>query len=541
MVQNPNTPAHHPSAQPGRSLPPYQTWRVRGVPTNFNRAKLVEVLHEHPDLNAQAPASEDRSTVNNGAWVCTLASDIEHHQVATVRFKHLPARLDTLALSEELIIDIDLSALRPTRLAIDQHFHGVTVLFCPVSNHSLDILAVPGLNSHPFGSFVHKGNGNMWLSDDLPRDMPNARVMIYGYDSKLEDSTNFAGIDDIASSLRIDIGRIISRSVGQKRLILIGHSLGGLLVKGALIRMAEAQFNRITQIIGALFFGVPNRGMDGIESLIAMVTNQPNGSIVESLSMVNSNVLLRQEERFPNVIGRMALEMFCFYETLMSPTAARDSDGKWKMIGPRKVLVNVSSAIGCLPQSKISTHSAPLSRTHSDLVKFTVYDPDYNKVCEVLRRMQEQASAGASRAIQGPSSPSNDADQGLIKAARNGDVQKAIQMLDNGAKLETEDPDNLRSPLDLAVVAGHQQMVELLLQRGSDVKTKDKWRETPLRHAILEGHVDIAKLLIRYGADIHAKDSWNQTPLWLVQERRYDIPQRVRQEILELILQHAAS
>lgn len=40
----------------------------------------------------------------------------------------------------------------------------------------------------------------MWLRDDLPFDFPQARVLLYGYDTKLEGSQSFQDIESIAST-----------------------------------------------------------------------------------------------------------------------------------------------------------------------------------------------------------------------------------------------------------------------------------------------------------------------------------------------------
>jgi hypothetical protein len=162
----------------------------------------------------------------------------------------------------------------------------------------------------------------MWLSDSLPRDMPTARVMIYGYESRLQDSTSFANLDDLASSLQIAICRVL-RSEG-KHLVLIGHSLGGLLIKEALIRIAESDSDSdlLGLVFGALFFGVPNDGMD-IESLIPIVNDQPNRFFIESLYNVNPQILTLQNRNFSRVLKQRNFEIFCFYETRQSPTAVK--------------------------------------------------------------------------------------------------------------------------------------------------------------------------------------------------------------------------
>lgn len=155
--------------------------------------------------------------------------------------------------------------------------------------------------------------------------MPTARVMLYGYDSGLQGSTSFAALDDLAGSLRTSILQLL-RSRDPRRLILIGHSLGGLLIKEALVQlsMSNSGLDQIRQIAGVLFFGVPNDGMD-ITSLIPMVNDQPNRFLLESLSAINSQVLRVQEGSFAKFLTQTALNIFCFYETRESPTAVQVS------------------------------------------------------------------------------------------------------------------------------------------------------------------------------------------------------------------------
>lgn len=42
----------------------------------------------------------------------------------------------------------------------------------------------------------------MWLRDDLPNDFPRARILIYGYDTKLEDSQSIQDLEAIAATFR---------------------------------------------------------------------------------------------------------------------------------------------------------------------------------------------------------------------------------------------------------------------------------------------------------------------------------------------------
>ena len=322
--------------------PSRRTWRVRGVPISLDRVGLADALQAHPDLQCPETNTTENSDcdyVGNGASVHTLAPEFQlQDQVATVRFRCLPLCLAELeGKGQQVTISLQHpnhenraddvrrtgKAIPAVKLTIDDHFDGITVLSAPTAEaHEFDVLAISGLGSHPFGSFVHKQDGHMWLSDSLPRDMPMARVMIYGYESGLQDSTSLAHIGDLAGPLSITLSSLL-RSESKRRLILIGHSLGGLLIQEALIRIADSDVDSevLDMLHGVLLFGVPNDGM-AIESLIPMVNDQPNRFLVESLSAMNSQVLELQGRNFSEVLERASFELFCFYETDFSPTAA---------------------------------------------------------------------------------------------------------------------------------------------------------------------------------------------------------------------------
>ena len=75
--------------------------------------------------------------------------------------------------------------------------------------------------------------------------------------------------------------------------------------------------------MGLIFFGVPNRGMD-IESLRAMVGDQPNRYILESIGQY-SDLLLEQDVRFGLDFHFEDSPIFSFFETKTSPTALKVS------------------------------------------------------------------------------------------------------------------------------------------------------------------------------------------------------------------------
>jgi hypothetical protein len=48
----------------------------------------------------------------------------------------------------------------------------------------------------------------MWLRDSLPNDLPKTRILVYGYDTRLENSASFQSIDDLGIHLRSSINNI---------------------------------------------------------------------------------------------------------------------------------------------------------------------------------------------------------------------------------------------------------------------------------------------------------------------------------------------
>jgi hypothetical protein len=63
------------------------------------------------------------------------------------------------------------------------------------------IIAVVGLAGHGFGTWQAKGRADMWLLDFLPVTVPNARVMIYGYDTKLPGSQSEKSVVELSRNL----------------------------------------------------------------------------------------------------------------------------------------------------------------------------------------------------------------------------------------------------------------------------------------------------------------------------------------------------
>lgn len=257
-------------------------------------------------------------------------------------------------------------------------------------------VAISGLGSHAFGSWKDRHSHYMWLRDALPEYLPNARVLIYGYDSKLAGSHSFQNLGDVASRFRASLKVALGSVQRDRPLVFVAHSLGGLVLKQAMVQMSSgnaADSGNFKATFGILFFGVPNQGMD-INSLLAMVHGQPNLHFLSTLS--KDGGILQGLENFRAVFNFPDSRFYSFYETHMSPTAQEGDAGKWTMTGRPAVLVDRHSARSGRTWEGEQFH-LPISRNHSEMVKFSEYSEDCGITCDILRQLGEDARAIISR------------------------------------------------------------------------------------------------------------------------------------------------
>ena len=82
----------------------------------------------------------------------------------------------------------------------------------------------------------------------------------------------------------------------------------------------------------------------------------------------------------------------------------------------------------------------------------------------------------------------------LVKAVRQGDVKKVVDLIDNGCDPDFS-PFSEVMPLHDAVRAGNLTMVRVLVNRGADISRMDRNFEFPLDVAEAAGHTHIVRYL----------------------------------------------
>ncbi|KAJ4825025.1 hypothetical protein Tsubulata_023208 [Turnera subulata] len=109
----------------------------------------------------------------------------------------------------------------------------------------------------------------------------------------------------------------------------------------------------------------------------------------------------------------------------------------------------------------------------------------------------------------------------LLYCSSKGDKAGVLQELDKGVEPNLADYDK-RTALHLASCEGCTEVVVLLLQKGADVNSVDRWGRTPLSDARHFGHQDICKILEDQGGrDPVGLDS--HTPCYEIDHKEVDM------------------
>ncbi|KAJ5452120.1 hypothetical protein N7445_000303 [Penicillium cf. griseofulvum] len=276
---------------------------------------------------------------------------------------------------------------------------GLTQIYTPRDDPTIDIVFVHGLNGHPHDSWTSKNTGCFWPTDLLPDVLASQRprILTYGYNANVTAFTDGASRDSVVSHAETLASTLAAnrnlRDCSNRPIIFICHSLGGLIVKRALIYSRSLSSEKTEHLrsvyvstFGILFLGTPHNGSDIAKwgLLLHNICNavlpkkfmEASPQLVKALR-TNNETLQHINSLFVDIMGRF--HIYFFHET-------QSTD----MHGTREVIVDEHSAAPYME----GVERAGIEADHSHMCKF---DDDnaagYEVVAEAILRYSRQAPA----------------------------------------------------------------------------------------------------------------------------------------------------
>ncbi|KAI0020841.1 hypothetical protein F4780DRAFT_314222 [Xylariomycetidae sp. FL0641] len=298
--------------------------------------------------------------------------------------------------------------------------NGLSVIVNPL-DADLDVIFIHGFTGHPERTWTHKKgdprssaepppkirrlNGVFnnyrrsdqhpsvfWPRDLLPDDLPNARIMTFGYDSRIR---HLLGSERAANNV-CDIARdLLVAAEGKRRdaahrpLLFIVHSLGGIVVKEMLrqslgSRLGPTHLTSIgTSTRAIIFFGTPHGGADP-QGLLRKVTEGIAKAMGFSVNQQIADALSPSSERLRELrdeFAPLAQEHGWLVHSFQENIGLKGLNGS-------KVVEDVSSYLSC-PAIEVTEH---IQSDHMDMCRFSgPSDVEYGKALCAITRLAKHA------------------------------------------------------------------------------------------------------------------------------------------------------
>ncbi|KAI9710443.1 MAG: hypothetical protein M1812_007411 [Candelaria pacifica] len=267
----------------------------------------------------------------------------------------------------------------------------------------IDIVAVHGLNGHPFKSWTTRGEEGSqqrcWLSDQdlLPRALKQARILTWGYNANVTALLGATSSDRILNHAQTLVAQLEAdrslENASRRPVVFVCHSLGGIIVKKALAYSASRTSKHIKHLhsiyvstYAILFLGTPHNGSDKVK--LAGIGQRMLSALAPKKVWDTNNQLLNAleegSETLQNITDQFAplmkqFRIYFFWE-----------QEKTDLGYTKDYVVDESSAAPILDNIERSGIPA----CHSEMCKFAgKHSPGYKLVVAALIRYSREASS----------------------------------------------------------------------------------------------------------------------------------------------------
>ncbi|KAF3178301.1 hypothetical protein TWF788_007480 [Orbilia oligospora] len=389
------------------------TYRARGIDINTTEDEFTTALEGQL-------TNDEKGRYKFDTRLAPCCIEPQSYQIATFRVASTPfvtsgaeTAVPPLASETPSFLEREKPSLdlRGITIQIDPDFYGLTQLYhVPEDKIKIDIVALSGLNSHAYGSWIGPQTGDrkpMWLQDFLSQDkqLKYCRTMVFGYDTKYDSKAQF-WIEDYVNILLTELNKARRREEERKRpLVLMGHSFGGTVLTHAYVTASEDEkykdlYDSITNIF---FFGVPFAGieLDDVRSMLEdneELSGQCRWIDGQGHELVNyidyeTARLTKTTRTFMKKIPENRTYIHSFYETYKTPEVIKLESGDFARRGTPKIIVQERSVeLGILDFEETMAAEAD----HSTIVKLSspqdkTYTTVRDRLIETLQRLESPA------------------------------------------------------------------------------------------------------------------------------------------------------
>ncbi|KAK1389392.1 Armadillo-like helical [Heracleum sosnowskyi] len=349
---------------------------------SYARAILLNVLCNDPNVRdpVNGDITDKKNTCSQFTDMIYLINPEKPHWKCPEQIYESPTKKqDSRTAGDGDYVD---SGDKPlARVANDSNLSTADGESCKISdNPNLDVVFVHGLRGGPFKTWrlsedksstksglVEKideeagKQGTFWPGEWLSSDFPYARMFTLRYKTNL---TQWSGaslpLQEVSAML---LEKLIAAGIGNRPVVFVTHSMGGLVVKQMLDQAKAKHDNLVKNTVGIVFYSCPHFGSKVADMPWRMgYVLRPAPTIGELRSgsprLIELNNFIRQLHK------KGALDVLSFCETKVTPIV--EGYGGWALrmeivpiesaypgFGKRVVLESTDHVNSCKPLSRI--------------------------------------------------------------------------------------------------------------------------------------------------------------------------------------------
>jgi len=272
-------------------------------------------------------------------------------------------------------------------------------VYAATSDTHVDVVFIHGLHGNPQDTWSSTSSSTIWPATLLGPILQEekARILVYGYAAHIASFTDGVSGDKIHNHAEQLVAELAANrrasNATEHPIIFVAHSLGGLVVKRALIHSSEISGKKTEHLrsifistYGIIFLGTPHKGLNTtnwrsrLEAICQVAL--PDDLSSESSQLIN--ILNSNNETLQNIDRQFihlspSLHMFFFHEG--KPTHLGGE--RWEYI------VDEESASPTIQD----VERAVIQKDHMQICKFeNSSEPGFHLVTEAIHRYTSEAA-----------------------------------------------------------------------------------------------------------------------------------------------------